>query len=128
MLIGFVIHEIDNKVLEQSYGQYSKKKCYNYQDHEGYHSGCTYGEPTMFPKELVKTSVGIHVTLMVLIILELVCSIFAVNYSCKAYSKFCNTSDCKDCNTCVGCGECNMTSLDYQVNIFFHTGSLPFLT
>eukprot|EP00795_Rhopilema_esculentum_P000746 gene746-10464_t len=48
---------------------------------------------------------------MVLIVIELGCSIAAVVYSCKAYSKCCTTCLVDDCCACVGCCECDTSLL-----------------
>ncbi len=49
-------------------------------------------------------SVGLTGFLVFLIIFELCLSSAAIVYSCKAYSKCCNTFDANDCYTCIGCG------------------------
>ncbi len=63
---------------------------------------------------------GMTIFLEVLIILELGGSIGAVVYSCKAYSKCCNTCDCLDAGTFVGCCECDTAPTNYQVKPGFH--------
>ncbi|XP_065058671.1 uncharacterized protein LOC135686381 [Rhopilema esculentum] len=68
----------------------------------------------LLPVSIVRTSIGLLGFLMALILIELGCSIAAVFYSCKAYSKCCSTCLIKDCCVCVGCCECDTMPLDQR--------------
>ncbi|XP_065058661.1 uncharacterized protein LOC135686373 isoform X2 [Rhopilema esculentum] len=63
----------------------------------------------------VEASIGLLGFLMLLILIELGCSIAAVFYSCKAYSKCCSTCLIKDCCACVGCCECDTRRLNDNI-------------
>ncbi|XP_065058667.1 uncharacterized protein LOC135686376 isoform X2 [Rhopilema esculentum] len=62
-------------------------------------------------KSIKEASIGLLGLLVALILIELGCSIAAVVYSCKAYSKCCTTCLGEDCCACVGCCECDASPL-----------------
>eukprot|EP00795_Rhopilema_esculentum_P000747 gene747-10466_t len=75
-----------------------------------YYGSCYYIR--VISSSTVEASIGLLGFLMLLILIELGCSIAAVVYSCKAYSKCCSTCLINDCCACVGCGECDTRPLN----------------
>ena len=86
--------------------------------HYGWY-GCDH-TAKLYKSSYMSASIGIAAFLVVLILSELACSIAAVVFSCRAYSKCCNTCLFNDCGTCVGCCECSMaTTATASYQVFF---------
>ncbi|XP_065058668.1 uncharacterized protein LOC135686377 [Rhopilema esculentum] len=82
---------------------------YNCYFSQSFLANCFYSRT--LSKSTVVASIGLLSVMVALLVIELGCSIAAVFYSCKAYSKCCTTCHGDDCCACVGCCECDTSPL-----------------
>ena len=82
-----------------------------------------YGCYTIMTIEVRDLGTGMSSFLVALLVLELVCSIGSVVLSCRAYSKYCNTCNIRDCCTCLGCCECDCVPLNISqaIHLFLYS-------